>query len=368
MKTSSVRAVVTVVAIVLTALNDGPLSAQEPAPSSGGRLLLVDRRGGTAYATIAAAVAVAGPGDTIQLAAGSGPYRELVHISRSGEPGRPITFDGNGETVTGLEPFSFHQEEGRWVCDVTPFLTRTVPVQGFEKKDGIWVNSAQPLAFPGVLVYRGRRVFQNVGGDFLPVATLTEGGKKLVLEPGIEPEGWEIASREAVFRILNVSHHVYRNTRASGSLNDGYNLHGTGTDIVFENIEGFQNLDEGFSAHDKIECVVRTGRFWENDNGLCNVEACSMTATDIETFSNAGWGFALLKCRGELTNVRSWDNGMVQIAFYGATVTCRNVVAVKPKWDKRRWITSQESKRGVAIGVFEKSSDAVLDGSVTVEN
>lgn len=339
--------------------------ATSPAP---GRVLEVNQRGGTPYATIAAAASQVMPGDTIRLAKGSGPYREKVFISRSGEAERPVIFDGNGEVVTGFEPLQFKKEGDRWTCDLTAFFAGLKYVQGFEKKESMWVNNAQPLAFPGVLTFRGKRLFQDAAnGQFLPMATLVDGGRKLVLEPGVEPDGWEISSREQVFCILNVSHHIYRNTRASGSLNDGYNLHGAGTDLVFENIEGFHNLDEGFSAHDKIECTIRKGRFWENDNGLCNVASCSMVATDIETFANSGWGLALLNCRGELNNVRSWDNGLLQVAFVSANVTCRNVVAVKPSWDNRKWITSQESKRDLAIVTYQKTAATTLSGEVTVE-
>lgn len=340
-----------------------PVSSRAP-----GRILEVDQRGGTPYATIAAAASEVLPGDTIRLAKGSGPYREIVRISRSGEVGRPVVFDGNGEVVTGFEPLQFKKEGKRWTCDLTAFFAGLKYVQGFEKKESMWVNNAQSLAFPGVLTFRGKRLFQDaVNGQFLPLATLVEGGRKLILEPGVEADGWEISSRDMVFCILNVSHHIYRNTRASGSLNDGYNLHGTGTDLVFENIEGFHNLDEGFSAHDKIECTLRKGRFWENDNGLCNVASCSMEASDIETFANSGWGFALLNCRGELNNVRSWDNGLLQVAFISAAVTCRNVVAVKPSWDKRKWITSQESKRDISIVTYQKSAATTISGEVIVE-
>ncbi len=336
-------------------------------PSAPGRVLEVDQRGGTSYATIAAATKEVMAGDTIRLAKGSGPYRETVFISRSGEAGRPVIFDGNGEVVTGFESLRFKKEGERWVCDLTTFFAELKYVQGFERKGAMWVNNAQPLAFPGVLSFRGKRVFQNAeSGQFLPLASLADEGRKLVLEPGVEPDGWEISAREMVFRICNVSHHLYRNTRASGGLNDGYNLHGTGTDLVFENVEAFQNLDEGFSAHDKIECVIRKGRFWENDNGLCNVASCSMVASDVETYDNSGWGLALLNCRGELTRIRSWNNGMRQIYFMAASVLCRDVVAVKPAWEKRKWMTSQESKRDVALVTYEKSSTAAVEGDVAI--
>lgn len=349
--------------------SSAPASTPTTSVQKAGRVLEVNQHGGTPYKTIAAAAKDVQPGDTIRLAAGSGPYREIVHIAKSGEVGAPIIFDGNGETVTGLEPLVFKKEGDFWTCDLTAFFAALKYVQGFEKKNDMWVNTAQPLAFPSVLVFRGKRVFQEAGtGRFGSYATLSDEGRKLTLAPGVEPTGWEIASRDAVFRILNVSHHLYRHTRASGSLNDGYNLHGVGTDLVFENIEGFQNIDEGFSAHDKIECIVNKGRFWENENGLVNVESSSMKATDIETFSNSGWGFGLRRAQGELDHIRSWDNGVAQVVFLpGTTVTCRNVTAVKPAGEALRWMTAEEARRATTVSTYEKAAEAVVTGDVVIE-
>lgn len=54
--------------------------------------------------SIARAVALAGPGDTIHLTFSDIPYAEEILLrNKSGEPGRPITVDGHGATLDGSE-------------------------------------------------------------------------------------------------------------------------------------------------------------------------------------------------------------------------------------------------------------------------
>jgi len=61
--------------------------------------------------TIQRAVRVAGPGDTVHLAASREPYRESLLLSgpsnwthAGGEPGRPLVIDGHGATLSGADP------------------------------------------------------------------------------------------------------------------------------------------------------------------------------------------------------------------------------------------------------------------------
>ncbi|MDF3058248.1 MAG: hypothetical protein K0R17_2463 [Rariglobus sp.] len=62
--------------------------------------------------TIQRAVDLAGAGDTIHLAVIKGDYRQEVQFrDKGGEPGRPITLDGHGATLSGAEPCA----PGGWV-------------------------------------------------------------------------------------------------------------------------------------------------------------------------------------------------------------------------------------------------------------
>jgi hypothetical protein len=327
----------------------------------------VDQRAASGYRTIAAAVREARPGDTIALAPGSGPYRETLFISQSGEPGNPITFDGHGETVTGFEPLVFQQQNGLWVSDLKAFFASRPNIQGFKKKDGGWVHALSPISFPAVLTHRGKRIFQDAAtGEFSGYGKFDPETTTLTLSAGIDPTGFEISARDFVVKIHDSSHHLYRNVKATGSLNDGINLHGTGSDLVFQNIESRQNLDEGFSAHDQIDCQIDGGVFQENDNGIGNVAQSTMTARNIKVSSNAGWGIWLLNCQGTFENVRAWDNGLAQIALHGSSVaTMENVFYATPTWTTKPWLSYQESSNRRQSPPFEKTPNVRLAGTPT---
>lgn len=319
--------------------------AQADAIEVSGRDLLVDQRGGTPYKSIAAAVQEVRPGDTIRLARNSGPYREMLYLRRSGEDGRRIVFDGSGETVTGFDPLTgFREEEGTWVCDLKPILSNLKGVQGFSYQDGVWKNDTFPKALPTVLTYQGERLIQDAkSGQFTKYARLSADGGTLILEKGVSPEGWEIAVRPHVVRVLNTSHQLYKNLRASGSLNDGFNLHGVGEDLVFQNIEGFHNLDEGFSGHDNIHCRIEKGRFWGNDNGLYGSQK-ELTASDVDIHDNLGYGFGISAGHVNLVRSRIWANGMCQIVQSTGTVDYEDVEVYQQMPAERPWQTVQESR------------------------
>lgn len=327
-----------------------------------GRELLVDQRGGAPYTTIAAAVQAVGPGDTIRLAPGSGPYRESLYIKQSGQEGRRIVVDGSGETITGFDPLTgFREEEGKWVCDLKPILTNLKGVQGFSLVNGEWKNDTFPKALPTVLTYRGERLIQNAtDGQFTKYARLSEDGGTLILEEGVSPEGWEIAMRAHVVRVLNVSHQLYKNLRASGSLNDGFNLHGTGQDLVFENIEGFHNLDEGFSGHDQIQCRIEKGRFWGNDNGLYGSQE-DLVASGVDIHDNLGYGFGISAGRAKLSHSRIWANGMCQIAQLLGTVVYEDVEVYEQMQPERPWQTVQESRKQEKPEMSRMGSQAIME-------
>ena len=321
--------------------------------------LLVDQRGGTPFRSLKAAAAVAGPGDTIQIAPGSGPYREVLFLPRSGEPGRPITVDGAGETITGFDELRGFQRDGEgWTLNLKPLIDKLARIQGFKKEPAGWVcNNPRVIlpAFPGVLTYRGQRLLQDPAtGQFTRHATITFPDLKLTLLPGTKPEGWEISARDLAIRIFNASHHLYRNLRASGSLNDGVNLHGQGEDLRFENIEAFHNIDEGFSAHDEICCEIDGGNFWGNDNGIANAPASNMRAVNLRLHANLGWGLSVgAGSIADLSHVRCWANGVSQLLLArGSLVTCHDVTVYQPAWTTKPWLNYQESSGRATMPAF----------------
>lgn len=340
-----------------------------------GRVLTVDRRGGAQYTSLRAAGKAAQPGDTIKIAPGSGPYREILMITASGLPDQPITVDGSGETVTGFDPLTGFEKVGDvYVCDLKPWFRRLPAVQGFVKKDDSWVSNNPKVTLPvlpTVLAYNGERVVQDAQtGQLTKYAAYSPEAGTLTLLPGVTPEGWEIAMRQPVVQISNVSCHTYRNLKASGSLNDGFNLHGAGHDLIFEDIEGFNNLDEGFSSHDQIVSEIRGGTFRANDNGIANGGGgCSTKGSDIESFSNLGWGLKFSEGGvTELKNVKAWNNGVTQLLLSpGAELIGEDVKVYRTPWTSKPWLNYQESAgRSVCEPYMNETKVPVAEGLVEV--
>ncbi|MDQ3814617.1 MAG: right-handed parallel beta-helix repeat-containing protein [Armatimonadota bacterium] len=314
--------VVLMAALVLELLACPQVMPAQTEATAQRRVLEVDRDGSGAYQTLREVAAAAQPGDTIRLKPKSGPYREELYVRASGTAAAPITIDGGGNLITGFEPLT-----------------------GFVRRGDAWVCRL-PVPFPCVLTYRGERLLQDTKtGQFMKYATLNEAQDTITLLPGVEPTDWEISTRLFAVRIANVSHHIYKNIRASGSLNDGFNLHGTGTNLIFENIEGFHNLDEGFSAHDHIASTVRGGQFWGNDNGIGNIADSQTVAEDIDCRDNLGWGIWLSQCTMEMKRVRIWGNGVTQLLLNKADVTCADVTVYTPSFMARPWVSYMESKK-----------------------
>lgn len=317
------------------------------------RVLEVDQRGGAPHKTIMEAVEVAGAGDTIHVAPGSGPYRESVLLKKSGDPGNPIILDGSNELITGFEPLKgFREEGGKWICEVPIISTR--------------IEKSPESPFPCVITYQGvRLVVDPVTKQFTRFARMSDDKKRLELLSDTKPEGWEIATRGAVVSILKASHLIIRNVRASGSTNDGFNIHSTCENLVFENIEGFQNFDEGFSSHDVSETEIRKGRFWGNDNGIWNASRSTIKfkASNVEIFSNLGWGLWTQRGETVLDNVKVWDNGVGQVQL-GGKMSCTGLVTYESRWGGNRpWESYQETKGNKpSKEALNIASDCIFEG------
>ncbi|RRJ94478.1 right-handed parallel beta-helix repeat-containing protein [Opitutaceae bacterium TAV4] len=299
----------------------GNLAAQTP-----GNRVVVDQRSspppppppGT-YRTLAAATAKLRPGDTLWIAPDSGPYREILYIKTNGNPNAPVTIEGNGNEITGFDTLAFSEQGSATLTTDYPFVLR----------------------------HHGKRIPEDAAtGKFTAGITWNPDAKTLTLAPDTSPEGWEISTRPFAVRINNASHHTYKNLIATGSRNDGFNLHGTGSNLLFENITGAQNLDEGFSAHETIDAEIRGGRFYENDNGLFNVQQSKLRLTDADLYNNLGLGLAF---NGDATiearKVRVWGNGAVQLLLNGTVnAAFENTVIHRQSHTTRPWLSYMEMK------------------------
>jgi hypothetical protein len=314
-----------------------------------GRELLVDQTKPDApYRTLAHAARDAKPGDTIRIAKDTGPYRETLYIKQSGTLDAPITVEGEGNVITGFEPLRFRQDE-----------------------NGAWVSAA-PIKMPCAITHRGVRIRQDAKtGRFTAFATINDAQDTLTLLPGVSPEGWEISTRYFVVRVQDASHHLYKNIRATGATNDGFNLHGKGTGLRFENIRGFNNADEGYSAHDNIESSIKGAKFWANDNGLANIGGSVTTVENVDVWDNLGYGVCMGNCIFKARDLRVWGNGKGQVYFLkGARVDLENVTIHRPAFTSAPWISYAESKSRALMSPLVITADVtrLRELNVKVEN
>ncbi len=301
------------------------------------------------YRTIASAVALSQPGDIIELAPGSGPYRETAVIPQSGTPERPIVFEGNHELITGFIPFEFTLQGNGQRTFTLPISTDPnfpQPLQGTTSNDS---TIFRYLIAHGTTRIRADAINGTQANVKLTskLVSLSADGLTLILAPGAPTTGWQIGG----YLQLGVSTggpsswQTFRNIRVSGTAGDCFNLHGTGVGQVFENIVAFNGFDEGYSAHDGTRSEVYNAVFYSNENGIGNDGKipCQFTGDNIVSFSNLGSGFIQRGGIGEtLTNINSWDNG-IQNLNLGGPLVLYNVVTAKHRWAKKPWISFQET-------------------------
>ena len=232
---------------------------------------VLDNAGGPVK-TIARAIHLAEPGDTIHLAPAV--YRESALFSnRSGAEGMPIVLDGHGATLEGSDLL--------------------VPEDWTEVSPGLYRNDHLIKMQDFILT----RWFFLFDGKMNHMGRTSKGIKAPLKKPEeLKNDEWTWAESERAFyiridpakkladghiaapiRSVGVGfggvceHIVVRNLTGTHVYNDAFNIHGVTRDVVFENIRAIECGDDGFSAHD--DCVVRIDGFTSigNSTGICNI-------------------------------------------------------------------------------------------------
>jgi hypothetical protein len=219
--------------------------------------------------TIAAAIKLAQPGDTIHLQPIV--YRDYAGFyGKKGEPGKPITLDGHGATLEGSDPL----DPKKWnevspglfeAKDLLPRLDEAIIMRWFFLWDGKMnhmgrTSKGKKAAFkkvealqPGEWTFvqdhaRDKAVANQIFGSFF---IRIPAGQKLnqarIFAP-MRSVGVGLGGANA--------HLVIRNITATHPYNDGFNIHGDCRDVVFENIRAIECGDDGISAHESAEYRV----------------------------------------------------------------------------------------------------------------
>ena len=254
-----------------------PLIAASAGP---GRALAVDpklgddtRDGVTGpVKTIARAVKLAGPGDTIHLAPGT--YRESVDLTnKHGLPGKPITLDGHGAVLEGSEPVRSAEWEslgqGRFRrVKLLPRMDDAIIGRWFFLWNGRMNRMGRTAKGPSAALKRPE--------DLQPdewTYVKAEDAFYLRLPEGQSLDAANLrypARGSAVVLSLSGSHLVVRNVIGTHVYNDGFNIHGAQRHTLFQNIAAIECGDDGFSAHEDADCRIDGFVSIGNSTGLCD--------------------------------------------------------------------------------------------------
>lgn len=234
--------------------------------------------------TLARALPLLKPGDTLLLTANSEPYRESIPLLTHGTATAPIIIDGGGATITGAD---------------------TAPQDGWANHEGIYSHpQATEVKFlfgPGVCYEQGKSPTQ-----LQPLEWFWKAGE-LFFRPAADktPSAYDLQMSVRVSGVLTMGagQIIVRNLTAMHFWNDGFNLHNGSGPLWFENIRGLWNGDEGFSAHENCECYVRGGEFSHNYwHGVADVGLARTYYQNVVCRDNRSKGLFLIGGMHTLTD------------------------------------------------------------------
>ena len=224
-------------------------------------------------ATFKRAASVLRISDRLEIAKTSRPYREILTISKGGVPDAPLVVDGHGATIDALDvvPAAEWKSEPDGLFS-TRFATnankleRVKDVMTWIGAPQIWFVDGRPA--PNA---KSRQELAAMASGFY----WNKGEHRLYFKPPAEKQledlHVEIPRRGTGIVVFGVDHVVVQNLRSIHSLNDGV---GTGhcTGVVFRNIDGSDNCDQGFSAHSGAVNIIEDCRLERNaGSGICDV-------------------------------------------------------------------------------------------------
>lgn len=223
------------------------------------------------FATAQKAIDMAEAGAVIHLLPKDGLYRQMLSFAGKND----ITVEGNGVTISA--------------ADVLPSDGWEVVGEGLHRrKMARLFQDRAMLIVDGRMERMGRRPGSKIEVFPAPEA-LTDG--QFSLTPIDEKFAWlyvrgslenlQWATRMAGVASGRVNRNItIRNLHTCYALNDGFNIHGDFKGLRCINVSGYDNFDEGFSAHDTSEVYVESGLFYGNDNAIADVNGCASVYVD----------------------------------------------------------------------------------------
>jgi len=213
------------------------------------------------YPSLQAAVKAAQPGDTVIFPGGV--VRESVTLSNKHD----LIIEGNGTILDGADPLSADGWEAAGEGMHRRKMRRTMWDRNLlifgDRAERMGRTPGNKLGFP--------KLEELKEGQFAFVNLDEEEGWLYVKGP-IEDLSWS-RRINGLATSGECSNIVVRNLKARHFLNDGFNIHGHAVGMRFEKIEGTNNFDEGFSAHDTCECWIDGGIFLGNEHAVADVNS-----------------------------------------------------------------------------------------------
>jgi hypothetical protein len=241
--------------------------------------------------TFMRALHVAPPGACIRLARNEEPYRETFQIEGFGlgKAGAPLVVEGNGATVSGLIAIPSDawgvETNDIYYIDAAVF-TKLAPNGGMPKSNWLWHwkrNSwwHEPEA-PEIFFLNGKPAphaeslvaiqpggfFLNINEHPVRIRFRLPAGKR------IEDCRIDVPGNHGV--IINDDHVVIRNLASMYSSDDGFSTF-LASSVVFHNVYGAFNCDQGLSLHNSTSGLIEGGLF--ERNGGCGIADVMNTQT-----------------------------------------------------------------------------------------
>ncbi|MDD2455171.1 MAG: right-handed parallel beta-helix repeat-containing protein [Kiritimatiellae bacterium] len=279
---------------------------------------------GSPVATLARGVGLLKAGDTLVVANGPEPYFEALNLGKlSGSADKPISVEGNGATLSGLVPMPAAEWDAQG--DGT-----------YRHQHKRW-GALQPYLMDGE-----REIAKGSFGDLLPDSHCwTTNGVWFRPADGKKLEEYRLLGtlRVSGVFITSGSYIRIRNLVCERFANDGFNIHGGSRGLVFENIEGRFNGDDGFSIHEDVEAAVYGGQFHGNNFGIQDVNASQSIFHGVLAVSNRLAGIDFYGGYHSVFDSEVRDNGGNQISvvanlaahigFSNDNPMCKGLVFVK---------------------------------------
>jgi hypothetical protein len=222
--------------------------------------------------TIARAIRLAKPGDTIHLTPGTW-YENADLTNKHGELDKPITLDGHGAILDGCEPIvaAEWEELGDGLFRKTKLMKRmddAILGRWFFLWDGKMnlmgrtsKGPSEPLKEPAILQDNEWTYVKAEDAFYIRLPK-----DQTLVDANIRYP----ARSSAVIQSVSGSHLVVRNITGTHVYNDGFNIHGSQRNMVFKNIAAIECGDDGFSAHEDAECRITGFTSIGNSTGLCD--------------------------------------------------------------------------------------------------